>query len=154
MRLAIYGTGGAGGFFGAHLARSGEDVVFIARGEHLRAIHDEGLYVETPGGDIRIHPAQATDDPAKAGEVDVVLLGVKAWQVLDAAVTATKSLDDKVLAEWLRKNKVDTIQGKLRFDGTSNYGDDLMSVKQVQNGRWVTVWPKSVAAPGATLMTK
>ncbi len=77
-----------------------------------------------------------------------------AWQVLDAAVTATKSLDDKVLAEWLRKNRVDTIQGKLRFDGPSNYGDDLMVVKQVQNGRWVTVWPKSAAAPGATLMTK
>ena len=77
-----------------------------------------------------------------------------AWQVLDAAVTATKSLDDKVLAEWLRKNRVDTIQGKLRFDGASNYGDDLMVVKQVQNGRWVTVWPKSAAAPGATLMTK
>jgi len=77
-----------------------------------------------------------------------------AWQVLDAAVTATKSLDDKVLAEWLRKNRVDTIQGKLRFDGASNYGDDLMVVKQVQNGRWVTVWPKSAAAPNATLMTK
>ena len=77
-----------------------------------------------------------------------------AWQVLAAAVTATKSLDDKVLADWLRKNKVDTIQGKLRFDGPSNYGDDLMRVKQVQNGRWVTVWPKSVAAPGATLQTK
>ena len=77
-----------------------------------------------------------------------------AWQVLDAAVTATKSLDDKVLADWLRKNKVDTIQGKLRFDGPNNYGDDLMAVKQVQNGRWVTIWPKSVAAPGATLMTK
>ena len=76
-----------------------------------------------------------------------------AWQVLDAAVTATKSLDDKVLAEWLKKNKVDTIQGKLRFDGPSNYGDDLMRVKQVQNGKWVVVWPKSAAAPGVTLQT-
>ena len=76
-----------------------------------------------------------------------------AWQVLEAAVTATTSLDDKVLAEWLRKNRVDTIQGKLRFDGPSNYGDDLMRVKQVQNGRWVTVWPKSVAAPGVSLQT-
>jgi branched-chain amino acid transport system substrate-binding protein len=75
-----------------------------------------------------------------------------AWQVLDAAVTATKSLDDKVLAEWLRKNRVDTVQGKLRFDGPNNYGDDLMRVKQVQNGRWVTVWPKAYAAPGATLV--
>ena len=76
-----------------------------------------------------------------------------AWQVLTAAVTATKSLDDKVLADWLKKNKVDTIQGKLRFDGPSNYGDDLMRVKQVQNGKWVVVWPKSAAAPGVTLQT-
>ena len=75
-----------------------------------------------------------------------------AWQVLEAAVTATKSLDDKVLAEWLRKNRVDTVQGKLRFDGPNNYGDDLMRVKQVQNGRWVTVWPKAYAAPGAALV--
>ena len=74
-----------------------------------------------------------------------------AWQMLEAAVTATKSLDDKVLIDWLKKNRVDTIQGKLRFDGPSNYGDDLMRVKQVQNGKWVVVWPKSVAAPGATL---
>ena len=76
-----------------------------------------------------------------------------AWQVLEAAVTATKSLDDKVLADWLRKNRVDTIQGKLRFDGPSNYGDDLMRVKQVQNGRWVVVWPTAYAAPGVTLAT-
>ena len=75
-----------------------------------------------------------------------------AWQTLEAAVTATKSLDDKVLADWLKKNKVDTVQGKLRFDGPSNYGDDLMRVKQVQNGKWVTVWPKEVAAPGASLI--
>ena len=40
------------------------------------------------------------------------------------------------------RTSVDTIQGKLRFDGPSNYGDDLMRVKQVQNGRWVVVWPK------------
>lgn len=77
-----------------------------------------------------------------------------AWQILDAAVTATKSLDDKVLADWLKKNKVQTIQGMLRFDGPSNYGDDLMDVKQVQNGRWVVVWPKERAAPGAKLLTR
>jgi 2-dehydropantoate 2-reductase len=85
MRIAVYGTGGAGGFFGAKLARAGEDVVFIARGEHLRAIRSRGLHVETPSGEILIHPAQATDDPAQVEKVDVVLLGVKAWQVRDAA---------------------------------------------------------------------
>jgi ABC-type branched-subunit amino acid transport system substrate-binding protein len=75
-----------------------------------------------------------------------------AWQILDAAVTATRSLDDKVLADWLRGNRVDTIIGKLRFDGPSNYGDDLSKVKQVQDGKWVVVWPKEFAAPGAQLL--
>lgn len=85
MRVAIFGTGGAGGYFGAQLARAGEDVTFIARGEHLRAIRRDGLRVETPGEDILIHPAQATDDPAQVGAVDVVLVGVKTWQLREAA---------------------------------------------------------------------
>jgi branched-chain amino acid transport system substrate-binding protein len=75
-----------------------------------------------------------------------------AWQVIEAAVTATKSLDDKVLGEWLRKNQVNTIVGRLRFDGPNNYGDDLSKVKQVQDGKWVVVWPKEFAAPGARLL--
>ncbi|HET7525484.1 MAG TPA: ABC transporter substrate-binding protein, partial [Burkholderiaceae bacterium] len=77
-----------------------------------------------------------------------------AWQMLEAAVNATKSLDDKQLAAWLKSNKVDTIQGKLRFDGPNNYGDDLMHVKQVQSGRWLIVYPANVAAPGAKLIVK
>jgi branched-chain amino acid transport system substrate-binding protein len=77
-----------------------------------------------------------------------------AWQILTAAVRATNSLDDAKMAAWLKANRVDTIQGKLRFDGPSNYGDDLMRVKQVQNGRWVTVYPKEYAAPGATLQVQ
>ena len=74
-----------------------------------------------------------------------------AWQILEAGVRGAGSLDDKAIAAYLKKNRIDTIQGKLRFDGPSNYGDDLMRVKQVQNGRWVTVYPKEYAAPGATL---
>jgi branched-chain amino acid transport system substrate-binding protein len=75
-----------------------------------------------------------------------------AWQCLEAAVNATKSLDDKVLAQWLRKNRVDTIIGKLRFDGPNSYGDDLFRVKQVQDGKWVVVWPREFAAPGTRLL--
>lgn len=77
-----------------------------------------------------------------------------AWQILEAAVIATKSFDDKKMAEWLKKARVPTIQGTLRFDAGNNYGDDLMRVKQVQGGKWVTVWPKEVAAPGVTLKTR
>ena len=77
-----------------------------------------------------------------------------AWQILEAGVTATKSLDDKAIAAWLKANRVDTLQGKLRFNGTGNFGDDLMRVKQVQNGKWVVVWPREVTAGGATLMAQ
>lgn len=77
-----------------------------------------------------------------------------AWQLLEAAVVATKSLDDRKLADWLKANQVPTIQGTLRFDKGNNFGDDLMRIKQVQNGNWVTVWPKEWAAPGATLKTQ
>lgn len=85
MRIAIYGTGGVGGFFGAQLARAGQDVTFIARGEHLRAIRDAGLHVQTPDEEFVVKPAEATDDPADVGQVDAVLVALKAWQVSDAA---------------------------------------------------------------------
>ena len=85
MRLAIYGTGGAGGYFGAQLARAGEDVTSVARGDHLKAIQAHGLRVETLAGEIVIQPAKATDDPAQVAPVDVTLLGVKAWQVEEVA---------------------------------------------------------------------
>jgi len=74
-----------------------------------------------------------------------------AWQILEAGVKATNSLDDKAIAAWLKANKVDTIQGRLRFDGTGNYGDDLMRIKQVQNGHWTVVYPKEFTTGGATL---
>ncbi|HMA18650.1 MAG TPA: 2-dehydropantoate 2-reductase, partial [Thermoanaerobaculia bacterium] len=85
MRIAIFGTGGAGGYFGAQLARSGEDVVFIARGRHLEEIRIHGLRVDAGGSEFVVHPSQATDDPGEVGAVDVVIVGVKAWQVTESA---------------------------------------------------------------------
>jgi branched-chain amino acid transport system substrate-binding protein len=77
---------------------------------------------------------------------------IASWELLEASVNATKSLDDKVLTAWLKANKVDTIMGKLQFDGPNNYGPDYTKVKQNQNGKWVVVWPKDFAAPGAKLV--
>lgn len=85
MRIAIFGTGGIGGYFGGRLAQIGQNVVFIARGQHLAAIRRDGLRVESVKGDLVIHPAQATADPAQVGPVDLVIVGVKSWQVPDAA---------------------------------------------------------------------
>lgn len=74
-----------GGYFGGRLAHAGEDVTFIARGEHLRAIQTEGLKVDSPSGDFVIYPAQATDDVTEVGPGDLVIVGVKAWQMPEAA---------------------------------------------------------------------
>jgi len=85
MRITVFGTGGVGGYFGGRLARAGEDVTFIARGEHLRAIRTTGLRVDSRDSDFVIYPAKATDDVSEVGETDLVILGVKAWQAPEAA---------------------------------------------------------------------
>jgi 2-dehydropantoate 2-reductase len=85
VRVAVFGAGGVGGYFGGRLAQAGEDVVFIARGQHLAAIRDHGLQVSSVAGDFMIQPAIATETPALVDPVDLVLVGVKAWQVNDAA---------------------------------------------------------------------
>lgn len=85
MRIAIFGTGGVGGYFGGRLAKAGEDVTFIARGEHLRVIQKKGLKVDSLNGGFVIDPAKATDDVNEVGEADLVIVGVKAWQVPEAA---------------------------------------------------------------------
>jgi 2-dehydropantoate 2-reductase len=91
MKFAIFGTGGVGGYFGGRLAQAGEDVTFIARGNHLSAIQQAGLSVNSIGGDFVVHPAKATDSPQSIGAVDVLILAVKSWQ-LDDAVIQMKSL--------------------------------------------------------------
>jgi 2-dehydropantoate 2-reductase len=84
MRVAVIGPGAVGGYFGARLAQAGEEVTFVARGDTLRALREAGLRVESPDGDILLHPALATDDPATVGAVDLVLLAVKGWQAPEA----------------------------------------------------------------------
>lgn len=87
MRIAVVGVGGVGAYFGGQLARTGNDVVFVAREAHLKAIRASGLRVDSPDGDFVIYPAQATDDTSTVGPVDVVILAVKGWQVPEAIET-------------------------------------------------------------------
>jgi 2-dehydropantoate 2-reductase len=85
MRIAVFGAGGVGGYFGGRLAQAGEEVVFIARGEHLKAMQTDGLRVDSIQGDFLVKPVQATNDPRWVEAVEMVLLAVKAWQVPEAA---------------------------------------------------------------------
>jgi 2-dehydropantoate 2-reductase len=74
-----------GGYFGGRLAEAGVSVTFVARGAHLAALRRDGLTVESVAGDFVVRPVDATDDAGAVGPVDVVLVGVKAWQVPEAA---------------------------------------------------------------------
>jgi 2-dehydropantoate 2-reductase len=84
MRFAVVGAGAIGAFAGAMLARSGEDVTLIARGPHLRAIRENGVRVRGAIGDFVARPP-ATDDLESVGEVDVVLLTLKAHSLTEVA---------------------------------------------------------------------
>jgi 2-dehydropantoate 2-reductase len=85
MRIAVMGTGGVGGYFGGRLAAAGQDVAFIARGAHLEALQRRGLRITSALGDATVAPAQATDDPASIGPVDLVMFTVKLYDTEGAA---------------------------------------------------------------------
>ncbi len=87
MKVAIFGTGAVGGYFGGLLALAGHEVSFIARGAHLEAILQHGLILRYIQGDQQseeIVKAPATNNPAEIGQVDYVLFGVKAYETEQA----------------------------------------------------------------------
>ena len=81
MRIAIFGAGAVGAYIGGRLAQAGEQVALLARGDHLQALTRHGLRVDSPQGDFVIQPWRVTDDPTQIGPVDVVIVGVKTWQL-------------------------------------------------------------------------
>ena len=87
MKIAIFGSGGVGGYFGGKLAAAGEDVTFLARGAHLLAMQKEGLRITSPLGDVHVPKVQAADRPQAIGPVDVVLFTVKLYDVDASAAT-------------------------------------------------------------------
>lgn len=85
MKIAIMGSGGVGGYYGALLAQAGNDVTFIARGAHLEAMRKNGLRVKSDAGEFTVQPVQATDDPSEIGTVDTVLFSTKLYDTISAA---------------------------------------------------------------------
>jgi 2-dehydropantoate 2-reductase len=85
VRIAIFGAGGVGAYFGARLAEVGNEVSIVARGAQLDAIRAHGLRVDSVFGDMLVRPKVASTSAKDIGPVDAVLLGVKTWQVADVA---------------------------------------------------------------------
>ncbi len=85
MKIAIMGTGGMGAYYGGLLANNGQNVHFIARGEHLKALRANGLQIKSIHGDLAVKPVKATDNPAEIGPVDLVLFCTKTYHTDEAA---------------------------------------------------------------------
>ena len=84
MKIAVFGAGGIGGYFGARLAEGGGDVHLIARGAHLDALRADGLRIISANGDLHLE-LPATDRPEDIGGSDVVLFCVKSTDTVGAA---------------------------------------------------------------------
>lgn len=108
MRFAILGSGAVGGYFGAKLAKTGQDVTFIARGAHLEAIRQKGLEVKsTKLGDFTVR-APAESYTARVGPVDVVIVSVKAYDNATALPMLTPMIGPQSVVLTLQ-NGVDSV---------------------------------------------
>jgi 2-dehydropantoate 2-reductase len=105
VRIAVFGTGGVGGYYGGRLARAGLDVQFLARGEHLRVLRDAGLRVRSVKGDFNVR-VSATDRTEEIGASDYVLFCVKSFDTEEAA-QALKPLIDSETAVVSLQNGID-----------------------------------------------
>jgi 2-dehydropantoate 2-reductase len=93
MRVAVIGSGGIGGLYGGLLARAGHDVSCLARGEHLRAIQQHGLRVQSAQfGTFTVQPRTASSDAGALGPADLVLFAVKTYDLDDAARAAVQTM--------------------------------------------------------------
>ena len=119
MKIAIFGSGGVGGYFGGKLAASGEDVTFIARGAHLAAMQNEGLHITSPLGDVHLPKVQATDRPQAVGPVDVVLFTVKLYDVESSAATLAPMIGPNTVVITLQ-NGVDAMDMVARHVGADH----------------------------------
>lgn len=97
MKIAIYGSGGVGGYFGARLAKAGNDVHFLARGAHLAAMREKGLQVRSGSGDIHLPRPSVHERPQDIGPVDVVMFAVKLADVESAARQLAPLLHERTI---------------------------------------------------------
>jgi 2-dehydropantoate 2-reductase len=126
MRVAILGSGAVGGYYGAKLARAGQDVTFIARGAHLAAIRDKGLEIKSSVLGDFVARGRAEDDTSRVGPVDLVIVAVKAYDNATALPMLTPMLRDDTVVLTLQNGvdsvaEVAAVAGEARTLGGTTY---------------------------------
>jgi 2-dehydropantoate 2-reductase len=130
MRIAILGTGGVGGYFGGRLAAAGTNVSFIARGAHLAALHERGLRIISPAGDLHLPTVQASDDAAAIGPVDVVFFTVKLYDT-EAALLKLPALMGPSTVVIPFQNGVESVEWLTRAVGPAHVAGGTCYVSAV-----------------------
>ena len=126
MRIAVLGSGAVGGYYGAKLARAGHEVILVARGEHLSAIRARGLEIRSPAhGDFTVQ-CRAEEDTGAVGEVDLVIVAVKAYDNATALPLVHPMLGEKTIVLTLQNGidsigEVAAIAGEARVIGGTTY---------------------------------
>lgn len=117
MKIVVFGSGGVGGYFGGRLAQAGNEVTFIARRQHLNAIKLNGLTVKSINGDFNVK-ANATDDLSIVNTPDLIILGVKSWQITEAAHQLKKIVGETTMVMPLQNgaNNADKLRDVLPHD--------------------------------------
>ena len=102
MDIAVVGIGGVGGYYGGMLARhyAGNPavrIIFIARGEHLEKIRENGLRVRSAAETFTARPHLATDEPGELGPFDLVLFCVKTYDLEESAATLRENVTGRTV---------------------------------------------------------
>jgi len=118
MKVLVVGAGAVGGYFGGKLARAGEDVTFVARGEHLDTLKSRGLIIKSYKGELALK-VNVVSDPARLGDVDLILMCVKSYSTEEATTQCLKNIGENTIILSLQ-NGVDNADRILRITGKDN----------------------------------
>ncbi len=80
MKILVMAAGSVGGYFGSLLARAGNDVTFVARGDNLEAIRQNGLRVNSVNSGQFSVRANAVESLDGEWTPDLALFCVKGYQ--------------------------------------------------------------------------
>jgi 2-dehydropantoate 2-reductase len=135
VRIAIVGTGGMGGYYGAVLAKSKHDVFFLGRGPHLEAMRQSGLHIQSVHGDFSIEPVRAAADGRGFGPADLVLFCTKTYDTDEAIPLLGPMLQPETAVLSLQNG----------IDGADRIGSRIGMSHMLAGATWIS---SAVVAPG------
>lgn len=140
MKIAVLGAGSMGCVYGGILAKAGYDVTLIdVWAEHVKAIQENGLIINENGSEIIIKNIKAVTDPREVGEVDLVIVLVKAT-VTEQAMEGAKSLIGENTRVLTLQNGLGNIEKLIKvvgkekvLAGVTEHGANMLAPGRVQH---------------------